>query len=146
MTDKQRFTEAEKKSMTAMNDILNQVARNIFEASGEDFLGNVGLRQQGSTVRGLYDKDGRQVVIPLKQGWQHKHTALWYEGETGRRHAYTPWKDTKGRYWAFDYVPKGKGSRSGHPERWSVRSEVSFTTRKAAKARALKRYYKGIEK
>ena len=148
----ERFSEAEKKALTAANKIYEDVFRGMLEkwsdaekaVTGRDPLVDLGLRTY--SFPGLVDKNGRRVQIPLKAGWQNKHSYLWYLGEKGHKHCYTPWKDTKGRYWTFTLIPKGKGSRSGKPERWVLRDPVSFTTRKAAKARALKRYYKGIDK
>jgi len=49
-----------------------------------------------------------------------------------------------GKYLCFDYVPFGKGSRSGNPTQWEPKNRVEFAKRKVAKARAYKRYLKSI--
>jgi len=46
-----------------------------------------------------------------------------------------------GKYHTFDYAPVGPGARTGKAKRWKLRREVKFATRKAARARALARYY-----
>lgn len=48
--------------------------------------------------------------------------------------------DDRERYASAVYVPKGRGARSGDPSRWVVRREVHHSTRRAAKARALRMY------
>ncbi len=149
MSNELNMTEAEKKALTKVNKIYEGVFHKMLEqwsatekaVTGREPLIDLGLRT--FHIPGLRDKNGRQVQIPAKPG---RYSYLVYQVPKGKKHCYTPWKDTKGRYWAFTYIPRGKGSRSGKPERWAIGNEVSFTTRKAAKARALKRYYKGIEK
>lgn len=47
-----------------------------------------------------------------------------------------------GKYAAWNYTPYGKGSRSGSPSKWKLKKRVNFSKRKAAKARAWKRFQK----
>jgi hypothetical protein len=46
-----------------------------------------------------------------------------------------------GRFVVLTYKPEGKGSRSGDPSRWVCNYKRAFSTRKAAKARAVQLYY-----
>jgi hypothetical protein len=89
---------------------------------------------------GLRYADGTLVQFDVPD---NRNVYRYYEdARTGARYAYTPWRDTRGWYWAFDYAPAGKGARSGDPERLEVKNAVKFRKRKAAKARALRRYEK----
>ena len=65
-----------------------------------------------------------------------------YYRHEGRMFCYTPWKDTEGWYWAWDYKPIGKGARTGNPSRWKGINPVKFRTRKKAMKRAEDRYSK----
>ena len=89
---------------------------------------------------GLHYEDDQPVQFDLHEG---RSLYRFYEDEkTLARYCYTPWKDTLGWYWAFDYAPRGVGSRSGDPERLIVTRDVKFRKRKAAKKRALDRFKK----
>ena len=46
--------------------------------------------------------------------------------------------DERHGYQSFVYQPKGKGSQSGKATRWVLTRVVTHSTRRAAKARALK--------
>lgn len=110
----------------------------INEMFGDLFVGLV--RGPG----GLRYSDGTPVQFDLKPG---KHTYLYYEDEaTGARYCYTPWKDTRGWYWVFNYAARGKGSRSGDPERLVIVKAVKLRKRKDAQKRALSRLDKATGK
>lgn len=61
-------------------------------------------------------------------------------------YCYTPHKCTEGWYYAFEFVPVGKGSRSGNATRFKVKNRVRFRKRKLAKARAIQRWEAAKEK
>jgi|GEM_PF-1688452 len=44
-----------------------------------------------------------------------------------------------GKFWCWDYVPLGKGARSGNPTKWRLKNKVGFKKRKTAKSRAASR-------
>ena len=146
-----QMTEAEKKALRAANEVYNRAFRQVLDqwadvelsVTGVDPLVNLGLRSSTS----LRDKDGEPVQFRLKN---NQRSYLYYEVNKGSRkgtwHCYTPWKDTKGRYWAFTYKPVGPGSRSGKATRYEIRQPVSFKKRKLAQKRALDRFYRDGER
>lgn len=93
---------------------------------------------------GLTYDDGKPVSWSLKE--EQNLYRFWTDEKTGARYCYTPWKDTRGYYWAFTYAPRGKGSRSGDPERLVVIKGVKFRKRKLAKQRAYNRWSKSQDK
>lgn len=116
-----------------MNAFERKAVEKINEIFGDIF---VGLPSPG----GLKYADGTPVQFDLAP---NKNTYLYYGHKaSGARYCYTPWKDTRGWYWAFDYAPRGKGSRSGDPERLVIVNAVKFRKRKAAQKRALARFEK----
>ncbi len=80
------------------------------------------------------DEDGDIIRFDLKQG-QHQYL---YWGYKRWMFCYTPWKSTKGWYYAFNYHAKG----SGKDKTWKLRDRVKFRKRKLAKQRAYNRYIK----
>jgi hypothetical protein len=86
---------------------------------------------------------GEKIRFDLKPG---EHTYNYYQGPSGARFCYTPHKSTKGDYFVWTYVPKGKGSRSGDPSRYSLRGLVRCASRKTARSKALKRYESDLKK
>jgi hypothetical protein len=66
----------------------------------------------------------------------------YWQSKDGRMFVYTTERFSDGKYGSAVYVPTGKGARSGRKnvEQWDVRQEVHHSTRKAAKARALRLY------
>lgn len=93
-----------------------------------------------TTASDLKHADGQAAVFDLGKG--KNLYRYWEDAATKARYCYTPWADTRGYYWAFDYAPRGKGSRSGDPEKLIVVNGVRFRKRKAAKKRAEDRYNK----
>jgi hypothetical protein len=135
------MSEAEKKALSAINEALNRYAANVLEVQGYDPMAP--YRHQATVALGVTDKDGDPIQFDLKPS---QHTHLYYEvnkgTKKGTRHCYTPWKDTKGRYWTFTYKPVGPGSRSGKAAKFKMADLVSFKKRKLAKKRALDRFYR----
>lgn len=78
--------------------------------------------------------DDTPVEWDLKEG--QSLYSFWGYAVTKARYCYTPWKCTRGWYWSFIYAPRGKGSRSGKPERLVVYRPVKHRLRKDAKKRA----------
>ena len=142
-----KMTAAEKKALRKANELYNRVFRQVLDrwsdvelnVTGVDPLISLGLRQS----TGLTDKDGDPIQFRLRDD---QNSYLRYTIKTGTKkgtwHCYTPWKDTKGRYWTFTYAPVGPGSRTGKAKRYEIRKPVSFKKRKLAKARALDRFYR----
>lgn len=92
-------------------------------------------RAQGA----LCYEDGTPVEFNLKPG---RHMYLFYEDRrTDIMYAYTPWKDTRGWYWVFNYVPK-ESDESGETTRWTIKKAVKLRKRKTAAGRALARFEK----
>ncbi len=89
------------------------------------------------------DKSGAFIEFDPNPG---RNQYLYYEVNKGSKkgtwHCYTPWKDTKGRYWTFTYKPVGKGSRTGKATKFRLVDLVSFKKRKLAHKRALDRFYR----
>jgi hypothetical protein len=71
----------------------------------------------------------RYRYFESKDGWMFGWTVekLW-----------SPEDSYHGKYQSFVYMPKGKGARTGKAEEWVLRSVTTHSTRKAAKARALR--------
>jgi len=67
----------------------------------------------------------------------------YFEGPHKEMYCWTT-ERVNGKYICFDYIPYGKGSRSGNPTQWKLKNKIKFAKRKVAKARALKRYLKAI--
>ena len=108
----------------------------------EKFIRETGLSL--TPISAIRYADGEPVQFDLGE---HKSLYRFYEDEsTRRRFCYTPWKCVRGYYWAFDYAPRGVGSRSGDPDRLVVVRSVKFRKRKAAKRRAHSRYLKATGK
>jgi hypothetical protein len=82
---------------------------------------------------------GEKIEFRLKPG---ECTYRYYQGPSGRQYCYTPHPSTKGDYFVFTYVPKGKGSRSGKASRFALRDLVRCAKRKTARGKALQRYEK----
>jgi hypothetical protein len=123
------MSEADKAKLRKLNAGMNAILQEHFA----EFLPKI------RGFSGLMD-DGKPVEWDLKPG---RHLYLFYENKrTKARYCYTPWKDTKGWYWAFTYAPRGKGSRSGDPDRLVVTDAVKFRKRKTAVSRAYARYCK----
>ena len=153
MTER-KYTEAEEKAIDRLNRVLGNIGAQLLANSLDrqdqrladpDLALRDRLRTgQTKLIPGLHDKDGQPVEIPYRTDriGRGQHGWLYYQVPKGKQHCYTPWKDTEGRYWAFTLVPKGPGARTGKAKKWALRNEVSFTTRKAAKQRALDRFYK----
>lgn len=128
------MSEFEKKALRKMNEALNRFAVSVLEAEGVDPLAayrqhNEKLARQVEAGAALTDKDGKAILFNLKSG-RHTHRYYRHKGKK-RKYCYTPWADTKGRYWAFDITGRG-----------TVVKMVQFRKRKAADARALSRYTK----
>ena len=87
------------------------------------------LARQVGGGASLTDKDDKAILFNLKSG-RHTHRYYQHKGKK-RKYCYTPWADTKGRYWAFDITGRG-----------TVVKMVQFSKRKTADARALSRYTK----
>jgi hypothetical protein len=127
------MSEFDKKALQAMNEALNQFAATVLGVDGLDPLEAYREYNQGLAVAlgtaGLTDKDGEPVLFELKTG---RSTYRYYQHKgKKRRYCYTPWADTKGRYWAFDITGRG-----------TIVLAVKFRKRKAAASRALSRYTK----
>lgn len=127
-----KMTEAEKMALSKMNEALNRWAAAVLEVEGVD-----PLKAYRRSASGLRDKDGDPIRFNLRPD---QNLYLYYEvtrgPRKGTRHCYTPWKDTKGRYWAFTYKPIGPGSRSGKARKFKLVDLVSFKKRKLADQRA----------
>ena len=82
---------------------------------------------------------GKRVQFKLKP---REHLWLYYMGKTGTMHCYTPHASMDGDYFVFDYVPQGKGARSGQAKRYKMKNAVRCAQRKIAKAKAIKRSLK----
>jgi hypothetical protein len=121
------LSDYDKAAMRETNRILNEYLAGL---AGSGFVSYSGLKHA----------DGQPVQFDLGPG---KHTYLYYEDkQTKARYCYTPWKCTRGWYWAFNYAPRGRGSRSGDPEKLVIVDGVKFRKRKTAKARAYARWSK----
>jgi hypothetical protein len=70
----------------------------------------------------------------------------YWDAPDGTQFHYTVEPLGDGKYASAVYVPRGKGARSGKPERLEVRREVHHRTRRAAKARAYKLYQAHLAK
>ena len=117
-----RFTDEESQAISKQSEALDQAFAKIF---GEVFAR---YRQ----FRGLTYSDGTAVRFQVDEG---KNLYRYYQHPTTEKeYCWTPWKDTKGWYWAFNYVPKGN--------KFLVRDGVKFRKRKAAKQRAVDRFNK----
>jgi hypothetical protein len=86
---------------------------------------------------------GEAIRFDLKRG---EHLYNYYQGSSGRLFCYTPHPSTKGFYFVWTYVPKGKGSRSGSAREYTLRDLVKCSKRKTARSKAISRYYKDIGK
>lgn len=127
-----KLSDEDIEAMQRQNDALNKHFAKVF---GDIF-------PSYTSFRGLAYDDGTAVQFNLGSDG-HKNPYRYYEDEnTKARYCYTPWKDTRGFYWAFTYAPRGKGSRSGDPERLTIVDAVKFRKRKAAKSRARARFEK----
>lgn len=85
---------------------------------------------------------GEKIEFKLKPG---EHTYNYFQGPSGRQYCFTPHASTKGDFFVWTYVPKGKGARSGKASRYTVRDLVRCSKRKTAKSKALARYYRDVE-
>jgi len=63
----------------------------------------------------------------------------YFKDSRGVLHCYTPHHSTDGDYFAWDYVPVGKGSRSGKATRWTLKNLVRCALRNVAKQKAMDR-------
>jgi hypothetical protein len=63
-------------------------------------------------------KTGEKIEFEIKRGSLYHY----FTGPHGTRFCYTPHPDTRGFYWTFEYVPKGKGARSGKARRFVLRN------------------------
>lgn len=126
-----KFSDDEKESINETNEALNRHFAKVF---GDIF-------PSYTSFRGLSYDDGTPVQFDLGNDGRKK-PYRYYAGENKARYCYTPWQDTRGWYWAFTYAPRGKGSRSGDPERLTIVDAVKFRKRKAAKSRARARFEK----
>ena len=121
-----RFTDEESQAISEQSEALDQAFAKIF---GEVFSDHTQLR-------GLTQKDGSPVRFNVEAG---KNLYRYFaHPTTDKEYCWTPWKDTNGWYWAFNYVPKGN--------RLLVRDGVKFRKRKAAKQRATDRFNKDNSK
>ena len=117
-----RFTDEERQSINEQNEELNQAFAKLF---GDVFPS---YRQ----FLGLAYGDGTAVRFEVDSG---KNLYRYYaHPTTEKEYCWTPWKDTRGWYWAFNYVPKGN--------KLLVKDAVKFRKRKAAKQRATDRFNK----
>lgn len=82
---------------------------------------------------------GEKIRFDLKP---HEHLYNYYQGSSGRLFCYTPHSSTTGDYFAWTYVPKGEGARSGKARQYVMRDLVKCARRKTARGKALSRYYK----
>jgi hypothetical protein len=88
-------------------------------------------------------KTGQPIRFTLER---NQHTFNYWTGPHGEMYAYTPHPDNDGNYWAWDYMPYGRGARSGTPSRWKLKNLVRCAHRKTARAKALARYHKANHK
>lgn len=82
---------------------------------------------------------GEKISFNLKKS---EHLYRYFEGPSGRLFCYTPHPSTKGFYFVWTYIPKGKGARSGDATRFAMRDLVKCARRKTARGKAIARYYK----
>ena len=86
-----------------------------------------------------FNYKGKPVKFALKQ---NENTYVYFDGKNGTMYCYTPHPSTDGDYFVWDYVPHGKGARSGNAERYSMKNIVRCAHRNVAKARAIARWKK----
>lgn len=130
----QDLPEADKAAISALNEYLNEKVATLFPAADPGLVYAPHFKYEDDTSAEFRLKDGQNWYIYFED----KRTKAMY--------CYTPWADTRGWYWCFDYAPRGKGSRSGDPSRWMIKNPVKFRKRKAARARAKARYRKATGK
>jgi hypothetical protein len=82
----------------------------------------------------------RRITARLQEVYGRDPRYRYFKANDQTMFVWTTERMGDGKYASTVYVPKGKGSRSGDPQRWESRREVHHTTRKAAKARALRLY------
>jgi hypothetical protein len=85
--------------------------------------------------------DGSRIRIAVGK---NETTYRYYEGLRGVMFCWTTHPCDRGQYYAFNYVPVGKGSRTGNAKRWRLVDLVSFRHRNKAKARADARHTKQV--
>ncbi len=116
MANLANLTDAEKEALSKANEMLNRHFADLLSLSDT------------RTQSGLVHDDGEDAEFALKssqnlyRNWTHGRT--WY--------CYTPWKDTRGWYWTFNYVKHG-----GQME---LVKAVKLRKRETAKQRAYNRY------
>lgn len=115
---------------------MNKYEQKALEAANR-IIADMGLGLPLSTpgMRAVRNPGGG--VTHLRDG---QSPFLYYKGPRGELYVYTPWKDQDGNYWTWTYQPKGKGSRSGDPERWVASHITQARSRKTAHKRARHRY------
>ena len=105
-----------------------------FEQYAMDKANEIMAKMMAKAQGALCYEDGTLVDFDLKPG---RHMYLYYEDKrTDILYAYTPWKDTRGWYWVFNYVPI-EFDDSGETTRWTIKQAVRLRKRKAVAARAL---------
>lgn len=82
---------------------------------------------------------GKPVKFMLKPG---DNLYLYFTGKSGAMYCYTPHKDVDGYYYVWTYAPRGKGSRSGKPERWVMKQVVRHSHLWVVRLKAMKRQRK----
>lgn len=125
------MTEAEKKALSKMNQRLNEYSSGLW---GHMF-GEAPPAGKTRTLMPFKDPDGDTVVLELKRG---QRAYRYYEDGDKNQYCYTPWKDTKGWYWCFDYraIYDRKTKQIDH---FKLEKPVRFRQRKLATQRAEKR-------
>jgi hypothetical protein len=86
-----------------------------------------------SDIYAMRRADGSRIRITVSKG---ANTYRYFEGRNGVMFCWTVRPCDRGQYYAFNYIPVGKGSRTGNARRWRMVDLVSFSHRNKAKARA----------
>lgn len=125
------MSDVEKKALSEMNRILNERLNDVLMPRARTY----GQGDTFEVLGGFNDPEGDEVFWQLKPG---RHPYNYYEGNDKSRYCFTPWKDSKGWYWAFNFQAV-KNKATGRIVNYRLEKQVRFRKRKLAKARAEKR-------
>ena len=117
---------------------LSEINRRLNEHANEVLFPRARTYGKGDTIEvpgGFDDPDGDPVVWILKPG---RHPYNYYEGSDKTRYAFSPWKDSKGWYWAWNFQAV-YNKATGRIVNYTFEKQIRFRKRKLAKARAEKR-------
>lgn len=123
MANLDNLTGAEQEALSKMNRALNRHFADLLDLGGSQ------------VQSGLVHDDGEDATFQLKGNKKNLYRH-WSHGQTW--YCYTPWKDTRGWYWYFNYV-----NRQGQME---LVKAVKIRKRETAKQRAYNRYARAAGK